>query len=173
MLLGHKGPSALLHPKQVGEGLTEDQPGVNLDILTSRETSGEILSWWIFCLGGSNCKVKAETVTCPGSTSDLWCLVVHRGDGDVEDKVGDGATMLVTDREDELDQQRLRADVLHRRHEGHFHVVHGMLGKEERKDGKEGDFLQHGTRFSVGSLLHFRVKCCILHYSAISFLSSL
>lgn len=94
------------------------------------------------------CDVK---VSCPGSTSDLWCLVVHRGDSDVENKVRDSATMLVTDREDELDQQRLWADVFHRRHEGHFHVVHGMLRKEERNDRKEGDFLQHGIHFSVGS----------------------
>lgn len=65
-------------------------------------------------------------------TSDLWCLVVHRDDGDIEEKAGDGAAVVVADREDELDEQRLRADVLYRGHEGHFHVVHCMLG-EHRK----------------------------------------
>lgn len=41
--------------------------------------------------------------------------------------------MLVADGEDELDEERLRADVFHGRHEGHLHVVHCMLP-------------QHGTK---------------------------
>lgn len=41
--------------------------------------------------------------------------------------------MLVADGEDELDEERLRADVLHGGHEGHLHVVHCMLP-------------QHGTK---------------------------
>lgn len=54
-------------------------------------------------------------------------MVVHRDDGDVEEEIGDGAAVLVTDGEDELEQQRLGADVLHRGHERHLHVVHRML----------------------------------------------
>lgn len=67
-------------------------------------------------------------------TSDLWCLVVHRGDGDVEEEAGDGAAVVVADGEDELDEQRHRADVLHGRHKGHFHVVDCMLGEHRREE---------------------------------------
>lgn len=67
-------------------------------------------------------------------TSDLWRLIVHGGDGDVEEEAGDGASMLVADGEDELDEERLRADVLHRRHEGHLHVVHCMLPQHRTKE---------------------------------------
>lgn len=74
-------------------------------------------------------------------TSDLWCLVVHGGDGDVEEEAGDGAAVLVADGEDELDQQRLRADVLHRRHEGHFHVVHCVLEENRRQSVYLSTFL--------------------------------
>lgn len=65
-------------------------------------------------------------------TSDLWCLVVHGGDGDVEEEAGDGAAVVVADGEHEVEEQRLRANVLHGRHEGHFHVVHCMLGEHSR-----------------------------------------
>lgn len=54
-------------------------------------------------------------------------MVVHRDDGDVEEEARDGATLLVADREDKLEQQRLGTDVLHRGHERHLHVVHRML----------------------------------------------
>lgn len=60
-------------------------------------------------------------------TSDLWRLVVHRDDGDVEDKVGDGSTMVVADGEDKLEKQWIWADVLYWRHEGHLPVVHCVL----------------------------------------------
>lgn len=70
-------------------------------------------------------------------TSDLWGLVVHGDDGDVEEEVGDGAAVVVADGEDELDEERLQADVFNGRHEGDFHVVDGMLGKKSEDDDDE------------------------------------
>lgn len=82
----------------------------------------KIIIWY-----GESVQFRKTTTHC--LTSDLWRLVVHRSDGDVEEKAGDGSSVVVADGEDELHKQRLRPDVLHWRHEGHFQVVHCMLGE--------------------------------------------
>lgn len=63
------------------------------------------------------------------TSSDLWCLVVHGGDADVEGDARDGASMLVADGEDKLDQQYFWPNVLHGRHEGNLPVMQSMLGE--------------------------------------------
>lgn len=106
VLLRHKGPSSLLYPQQVGEGLVSTQR--------------------IYHSLNVHHKIHLKLLS---MTSDLWRLVVHRGDGDVEEQARDGAPVAVANGEGELDEKLLRTDVLHRRHERHFHVVHCMLGK--------------------------------------------
>lgn len=104
VLLCHKGGSPLLHLQQVGESLKNQQ----MKIQKTRYSGG---------------------LTKP-QTSNLRFLVVHGGDGNVEGEPGDGATVLVGHRKDKLDKERVDTDVLHGRHEGHFHVAHCMLGEQ-------------------------------------------
>lgn len=84
------------------------------------------------------------------TSSYLWHLVVHWDDGDVEDKTRDGAAMLVTDREDKLDQQWFWSDVFHWGHEGHLPVQHSMLGEKGRVNVLEyfGSLVQSKTKQS-------------------------
>lgn len=85
-------------------------------------------------------------------TPDLWRLVVHWQHGDVEEQARHSAALLVADREDEVQLQWVRADVLHRGHEGHLHVVDGLLEDEQGRSGggdSGGGF--QGSETSKGS----------------------
>lgn len=71
-------------------------------------------------------------------TPDLWRLVVYWQHGDVEEQARHGAALLVADREDKVELQWVRANVLHRGHEGHLKVVDGLLEEEQWTSGKGG-----------------------------------
>lgn len=63
----------------------------------------------------------------PPPRTHLRSLVVHRSDGDVEEQVSGGSTVVVAHGEQKLDKQRLWANVLDGGHVPHLHVVDCML----------------------------------------------
>lgn len=108
LLLCHKGRSALLHLQYVSEGLKSQQK--NFQKMSGKDR--------LRCL-----------LRISNRKSNLRFLIVHGVDGYIEGEPRDGAAMLVDHRKGKLDEKRLISDVLHGRYEGHFHVVHCMLGE--------------------------------------------
>lgn len=99
VFLRHKGPSTLIHPQQVGEGLAVAQSINRKSHEIRNDGMMTILASIFYRTVGKFKKLnrQSQSITWLHLTSDLWCLVVHGGDGDVEEKPRDGATMLVTD----------------------------------------------------------------------------